>query len=68
MEGFSLDLKILPKQHSEPEPMIDERKPKYLIEGPGKMTSNLKLISLILRIQGLSEFNDSPNSMILRIH
>ena len=42
MEGFSLDSKILPKQHSEPGPMIHERKPKYLIEGPGKMTSNSK--------------------------
>ena len=36
MEGFSLDSKILPKQHSEPGPMIHERKPKFLIEGPGK--------------------------------
>lgn len=34
MEGFSLDSKILPKQHSEPGPMLHERKPKYLIEGP----------------------------------
>ena len=37
MEGFSLDSKILPKQHSEPGPMLHERKPKYLIEGPGKI-------------------------------
>ena len=36
MEGFSLDSKILPKQHSEPGPMLHERKPKFLIEGPGK--------------------------------
>ena len=37
MEGFSLDSKILPKQHSEPGPMLHERKPKFLIEGPGKI-------------------------------
>ena len=68
MEGFSLDSKILPKQHSEPGPMIHERKPKYLIEGPGKMASNLKWISLILLIQWCYEFKDSPNSLISRIY
>ena len=53
MEGFSLDSKILPKQHSEPGPMLHERKPKYLIEGPGNillLTSN-DLERTIIRFQ-----------------